>query len=134
MNMNIGLVPQIDSSFHKLWVPEILPRPPNSQYLWQLLSSNLEYKSTNSIQGASLVAQWLRICLQCRRPRFNPWLRKIPLEEGKATHSSILAWKIPWTEKSGRLQSMGSQRVGPLSDHTLHTLHRITGDSLVAEI
>ena len=35
-----------------------------------------------------------------------------PLEKGMATHSSILAWKIPWTEESGRLQSMGSQRVG----------------------
>ena len=34
------------------------------------------------------------------------------LEKEMATHSSILAWKIPWTEESGRLQSMGSQRVG----------------------
>ena len=35
-----------------------------------------------------------------------------PLEKEMATHSSILAWKIPWTEQSGRLQFMGSQRVG----------------------
>ena len=35
-----------------------------------------------------------------------------PLEMEMATHSSILAWKIPWTEEPGRLQSMGSQRVG----------------------
>ena len=34
-----------------------------------------------------------------------------PLEEGMAIHSSILAWRIPWTEESGGLQSMGSQRV-----------------------
>ena len=34
-----------------------------------------------------------------------------PLEKGMATHSSILAWEIPWTEESGRLQSIGSQRV-----------------------
>ena len=34
-----------------------------------------------------------------------------PLEKGMATHSSILAWKIPWTQEPGRLQSMGSQRV-----------------------
>ena len=33
------------------------------------------------------------------------------LEKGMATHSSILAWRIPWTEEPGRLQSMGSQRV-----------------------
>ena len=37
---------------------------------------------------------------------------KDPLEEGMATNSSILAWKIPWTEDSGRLLSMGLQRVG----------------------
>jgi len=35
-----------------------------------------------------------------------------PLEEETATHSSILAWRIPWTEELGRLQSMESQRVG----------------------
>ena len=35
-----------------------------------------------------------------------------PLKEKMASHSSILAWEIPWTEEPGRLQSMGSQRVG----------------------
>ena len=35
-----------------------------------------------------------------------------PLEKGMASHSSILAWEIPWTEESGGLQSMGLQRVG----------------------
>ena len=42
------------------------------------------------------------------------WVRSLgqkdPLEEGMATHSSILAWRIPWTEKPGGLQSMGLQR------------------------
>ena len=38
--------------------------------------------------------------------------QKDPLEKGTATHSSILAWEIPWTEEPGGLQSMGSQRVG----------------------
>ena len=37
--------------------------------------------------------------------------REDPLEEGMATHSSILAWEIPWTEEAGGLQSTGSQRV-----------------------
>ena len=46
-----------------------------------------------------------------KRQKFYPWVGKIPLEEGTATHSNILAWKIPWTEKPGGLQSMGSQRV-----------------------
>ena len=35
--------------------------------------------------------------------------REDPLEKGKATHASILAWRIPWTEEHGRLQSIGSQ-------------------------
>ena len=38
--------------------------------------------------------------------------REGPLEEGTATRSSILAWRIPWTEEPGELQSMGLQRVG----------------------
>ena len=38
-----------------------------------------------------------------------------PLMKGMATHSSILAWRIPWTEEPGRLQSMGSQRVRQLN-------------------
>ena len=44
------------------------------------------------------------------------WVRSLgqkdPVEKEMATHFSTLAWKIPWTEKLGRLQSMGSQRVG----------------------
>ena len=44
------------------------------------------------------------------------WVRSLgqedPLEKEMATHSSTLAWKIPWTEKPGRQQSMGSQRIG----------------------
>ena len=44
------------------------------------------------------------------------WVRSLgredPLEKEMATHSNTLAWKIPWTEEPGRLQSMGSQRVG----------------------
>ena len=49
-----------------------------------------------------------------------------PLEEGVATHFSILAWRIPWTEEPGRLQYIGSQRIGhKLRElaHT-HTLHQ----------
>ena len=38
--------------------------------------------------------------------------REDPLEKEMALHSSTIAWKIPWTEEPGRLQSMGSQRVG----------------------
>ena len=64
--------------------------------------------------NASLVTQMAKILPIAlhRRPRFNPWVGKIPLEKKMATHSSILAWKIPWTEKPSRLQSMWLQRVG----------------------
>ena len=46
-----------------------------------------------------------------------------PLEKGMATHSSILAWRIPWTEEPGRLQSIGFQEVGndPATNTTLTT-------------
>ena len=47
---------------------------------------------------------------------WKAWVRSLghddPLEKGMAAHSSILAWRIPWTEESGGLQSMGRQRVG----------------------
>ena len=46
---------------------------------------------------------------------WETWVQSLgwedPLEEGMATHSSVLAWRIPWTEEPGGLQSMGSQRV-----------------------
>ena len=49
-------------------------------------------------------------------PGFDPWVQSLgredPLEKGMATHSSILAWRMPWMEEPGRLQSTGSQRVG----------------------
>ena len=53
----------------------------------------------------------VKICLQCKGHRFNLLSPQDPLEEGIATHSSILAWRIPWTKEPGGLQSLGSQRV-----------------------
>ena len=47
------------------------------------------------------------------------------LEKEMATHSSILAWKIPWTEEPGRLQSMGLQRVGHDIYYLLHQYHSL---------
>ena len=67
-----------------------------------------------------------RIHLQCRRCGFDPWVRN-PLEEGMATHSSILAWRIPRTEEPGGLQSMGSQRVRRYWRDWAHVLAH-TGD------
>ena len=45
------------------------------------------------------------------------------LEEGMATHSSILAWRTPWTEESGGLQSIGLQRVGQTEANSMHAFH-----------
>ena len=47
---------------------------------------------------------------QCRRCRFDPLIGKSPLEKEMATHYSILAWEVPWTEELGGPQSMGSQK------------------------
>ena len=44
-------------------------------------------------------------------PRWPPSMQETPMEEAVATHSSILTWRIPWTEEPGRLQSIGLQRV-----------------------
>ena len=55
------------------------------------------------------------------------WVRSLgweePLEEGMATHSSILAWRIPWTEEPGGLQSIGLQTVGHDLGDLAHTAH-----------
>ena len=68
---------------------------------------------------ASLVAQTVK-----NQPAVQEtWVQSMgwedPLEKGMTTHSSILAWRIPWTEEPGRLESMGSQRV--LHDWAINT-------------
>ena len=62
--------------------------------------------------SASLVAQRLKRLPARRETRVQSLGWEDPLEKEMATHSSILAWRIPWTEEPGRLQSTGSQRVG----------------------
>ena len=61
---------------------------------------------------ASLVAQRLKCLPAILETRVRSLGQKDPLEKEMATHSSILAWRIPWRKEPGRLQSMGSQRVG----------------------
>ena len=71
---------------------------------------------------ASLVAQRLKHL----PPMWETWVQSLgwedPLEKEMATHSSILAWRIPWMEEPGRLQSAGSQSRTRLSDFTFHFL------------
>ena len=69
------------------------------------------YQEVESLR-TSMVAQMVK-----RLPTMQEtWVRSLgqedPLEKEMATHSSTLAWKIPWMEECGRLQSMESQRVG----------------------
>ena len=70
---------------------------------------------TNCSMGqASQVAQWVKNPPAMQEMQ-ETWVCFLggedPLEEGMVTHSSILAWRIPWTEESGGLQSMGCRRV-----------------------
>ena len=65
-----------------------------------------------SKRGLSLVAQMAESLSVVRETQIQSLGGEDPLEKRMATHSSILAWKIPWMEEPGRLQSMGSQRVG----------------------
>ena len=62
--------------------------------------------------GASLVAQTVKHL----STMWETWVQSLgwedPLEKEMAIHSSTIAWKIPWTEEPGRLQSTGSQRIG----------------------
>ena len=75
------------------------------------MSAVLEHSLALPFLGTSLVAQMVK----CLPTMGKTWIQSLGqedlLEKEMATHSSILAWKIPWKEEPDRLQSMGSQRV-----------------------
>ena len=83
------------------------------KYLFKALLSVLWIYTQNLLNHvASLMAQLVK-----NQPAMREtWVWSLgwedPLEKGTTTYSSILAWRIPWTEEPGRLQSMGSQRIG----------------------
>ena len=89
-------------------------------FVVNFLTSNCPFQSgggnvidgANNCMGASLAAQPGRMCLQVQKTRVQSLGQENPLEKEMATHSSILAWGIPWTEGPGGLQSMGSPGVG----------------------
>ena len=92
---------------HLLQVP---PQP----LLYESLSATLVFTKDidQSLTETSLVAQTVK-----RLPTMQEaWVRSLgwkdPLEKAVAPHSRTLAWKLPWTEEPGRLQSTGPQRVG----------------------
>ena len=78
---------------------------------------------------ASLVAQRLKRLPGMREIRVRSLGQEDPLEKEMATHSSTLAWRITWREEPGRLQSMGSQRVGHNWATSLHFTSWVKGHS-----
>ena len=68
--------------------------------------------SNRTLTRTSLVAQMVKYLPAMQETQVQSLGGEDPLEKEMATHFSILAWRIPWTEEPGRLQSMGSQRVG----------------------
>ena len=66
----------------------------------------------SKVVSAFLVAQSVKNLSATQEMQVRSLGWEDPLEKEMVTHSSILAWEIPWTEKPGRLQSTGSQRVG----------------------
>ena len=77
----------------------------NSYSLLQIFCTRCVYVE------ASLVAQTVKNLSAMQETRVRSLGQEDPLEKGMVIHSSILAWRIPWTEEPGRLQSMGSLRV-----------------------
>ena len=71
-----------------------------------------EYRVSGREQRGSLVAQMVKRLLAVWETQVLFLGQEDPLEKEMETHSSTLAWKIPWMEEAGGLQSMGSQRVG----------------------
>ena len=69
-------------------------------------------RELGTVCRVSLVVQTVKHQPTMSETRVQSLGREDPLEKEMATHSSILAWKIPWMEEPGRLQSMVSQRVG----------------------
>ena len=74
-------------------------------------NSHLIINSLKSVTGASLMAQMVKNLPTMQEIEVRSLGWEDPLEKGMTTHSSILTWKIPWTEEPGGLQSMGSQKV-----------------------
>ena len=83
------------------------------------------------LHNTSLVAQTVKRLPTVRETWVWSLGQEDPLEKAMAPHSSTLAWKIPWTEETGKLQSMGLQRVGHNWATSLHIL--LKRASLVAQ-
>ena len=90
---------------------ELQSLPPSSRDLLMRTLFN-ECRVHHHPEWVSVVAQTVKNLPAMWEAQFQSLGGEDPLEKGMATHSSILVWRISWTEGPGRLQSMGSQRVG----------------------
>ena len=110
--MSVVSIPSAKTAFHEL-IQYFIICWPVDHYCGKCWS--IKRRQVDSLPLFRAIWIWFVLCfccgsdgkesLQCRRPRFNPWVGKIPWKEGMATHSSILAWKIPWTEQPDGLCS-----------------------------
>ena len=99
-----------DESYTELQLP--LQNVSNSLYKSSYYFQFFFFLKTHPFSWTSLVAQTVKGLPTMQETRFQSLGREDPLGKEMETHCSILAWKIPWTEEPGRLQSMGSQKVG----------------------
>ena len=88
------------------WRDQIIVTPFHKSFRYWNLNRHFEQRL-----GGSAVKN-LPVVQEAQELQFQSLGQEDPLEEKMATHFSILAWKIPWTEKLGRLQSLGLQKVG----------------------
>ena len=97
-------------------VAQLVKNPPAMQetpvrfLLWEDPLEKIQ-DTHSSILGLPWWLRWYRICLQCGKPGFNPWVGKIPWRRAWQPTPVFLPGESPWTQESSGLQSMGSQRV-----------------------
>ena len=101
------------NSWKMRWIPCLLRKSLLLMVssIWKFIRSDLRMAFYHNLPAVQETWVW-----------FLRW--QDPLEKGMATHSSILVWKIPWTEESGRLQSMGLLRVGHNWVNNTFTFHQ----------
>ena len=116
-SLSLWLIPE---TTHETAFAKILNKHLLDKYIWMLL---LTFWILLTSFRASLVAQMVKNGPAMQETWGQSLGREDPLERGVATHSSIPAWKIPWTEEPGGLQSMGSRRVR----HNWMTKHMLNG-------
>ena len=99
--------------WRRKWQPTPVFLPGESKEQGSLVGCRLWGRTeSDTTEDRTLAAQMVKLLPVIRETRVQPLGQEDPLEKEMATHSGILAWKIPWTEEPDRLQSMGSQRVG----------------------